>query len=119
MRTHLHGALFTSWFVLFAVQTVLVQRRDIRLHQRLGRMGALLAILMVLSGSVILYHRALEYDGSQASLTNTTWAASAGYPSRVWSGQFRMKSCSALEEWSFSSPRCGFMMWRVEGDFIR
>lgn len=77
LRTHLHGALFTSWFVLFAVQTVLVQRRRIRLHQRLGRVGALLAILLVLSGSMIIYYRALEYDGSNASLTNTTLAVSA------------------------------------------
>lgn len=77
LRTHLHGALFTSWFVLFAVQTILVQRRRIRLHQRLGRVGALLAILLVLSGSMIIYYRALEYDGSNASLTNTTLAVSA------------------------------------------
>lgn len=76
LRTHLHGILFTSWFVLFAVQTVLVQRRHIWLHQRLGRVGALLAILLVLSGSIILYHRALEFDGSEASLTNTTLVVS-------------------------------------------
>jgi uncharacterized membrane protein YozB (DUF420 family) len=76
LRTHLHGVLFTSWFVLFAVQTVLVQRRHVRWHQRLGRVGALLAILLVLSASMIIHYRALEYDGSQASLTNTTLVVS-------------------------------------------
>lgn len=76
-RTHLHGALFTSWFVLFLVQAVLVRRRKIRWHRRLGGVGAVLAVLMVLSGGMILYYRALEYDGSEASLANTTLAVSA------------------------------------------
>jgi uncharacterized membrane protein YozB (DUF420 family) len=75
-RTHVHGALFTSWFVLFAVQAVLVRRREMRLHRRLGRVGALLAVLMVLSGSTLLYHRALEYDGSEGSLANTALVVS-------------------------------------------
>jgi hypothetical protein len=74
--THVHGALFASWFVLFAVQAVLVQRRKIRLHQRLGRVGALLALLMVLSAGAILYSRALEYDGSAESLANTALVVS-------------------------------------------
>jgi uncharacterized membrane protein YozB (DUF420 family) len=74
--THVHGVVFTSWFVLFAVQAVLVQRRKIRLHQRLGRVGALLALLMVLSASAILYSRALEYDGSAESLANTALVVS-------------------------------------------
>lgn len=76
LRTHLHGAIFTSWFVLFAVQAVLVRRRSIRFHQRLGWLGALIAILMVVSGSMVLYYRALEYDGTEASLTGTTLVVS-------------------------------------------
>lgn len=75
--THVHGAVFTSWFVLFAVQAVLVRRRAIRLHRRVGRVGALLAILMVLSGSAIVYSRALEYDGSTGSLAGTALVVSA------------------------------------------
>jgi hypothetical protein len=76
LRTHVHGVVFSSWLVLFAVQTILVQRRHIQSHQRLGRVGALLAIVMVVSGSMILYYRALEFDGSEASLTNTTLVVS-------------------------------------------
>lgn len=74
--THVHGVLFASWFVLFAVQAVLVQRRKVRLHRRLGRVGALLAIPMVISASSILYSRALEYDGSEGSLANTALVVS-------------------------------------------
>jgi hypothetical protein len=74
--THVHGVVFTSWFVLFAGQAVLVRRGAIRLHQRVGRLGAVLAILMVLSGSAILYSRALEYDGSAGSLASTALVVS-------------------------------------------
>jgi hypothetical protein len=42
-----HGTAFTSWVVLFAVQTTLIAagRRDI--HRRLGYLGAALAALMI------------------------------------------------------------------------
>lgn len=60
LRTHFHGALFTAWFVLFLVQTVLVSRRKTALHRRLGVGGAVLACLMATSGLAMLYYRALE-----------------------------------------------------------
>ena len=47
---HLHGALFTSWVVLFAVQTALVAGHRVALHRRLGVAGAVLAAAMVLAG---------------------------------------------------------------------
>lgn len=77
LRTHVHGVLFTSWFVLFAVQTTLVGRGKIRLHRTFGVAGAGLAALMVASGLLILYVRALEYTGTSGSLASTTtvvWA---------------------------------------------
>jgi hypothetical protein len=48
--THIHGALFLSWPVLFLVQAVLAYRRRYRLHRALGLCGAVLAFAMVLSG---------------------------------------------------------------------
>lgn len=72
LRTHIHGVLFTSWFVLFAVQTTLVARGELRLHRKLGVAGALLAGLMVASALVILYFRALEYSGTPGSMMGTT-----------------------------------------------
>jgi len=48
---HLHGLLFTGWVVLFAVQTTLIARRRVKLHQRLGIGGAILAAAMVFIGT--------------------------------------------------------------------
>jgi len=72
LRTHIHGVLFSSWFVLFAVQTTLVTQRRIELHRRLGFAGMVVAAGMVISGLIILYFRALEYDGTAESLSATT-----------------------------------------------
>jgi len=49
---HLHGFVFTSWIVLFLVQTRLVAARRIGLHRRLGVAVALLAPAMVVVGFV-------------------------------------------------------------------
>lgn len=47
-----HGAVFTSWFVLFIIQTSLVaaDRRD--LHRRLGVVTVAVAVLMVVLGTI-------------------------------------------------------------------
>jgi uncharacterized membrane protein YozB (DUF420 family) len=50
---HLHGALFTAWVLLFAAQTSLVAANRTDLHRRLGRIGAVLAVAMVVSGLVV------------------------------------------------------------------
>lgn len=42
---HLHGLMFTLWFVLFFVQARLVARHRVDLHRRLGVFGAVLAPL--------------------------------------------------------------------------
>ena len=49
----LHGVAFSSWVVLFAIQTTLIAagRRDI--HRKLGYAGALLAALMVPLGLTV------------------------------------------------------------------
>jgi len=50
---HVHGALFTSWVLLFIVQTALVSSRRVAVHRRLGVAGALLAAAMVAAGSTL------------------------------------------------------------------
>ena len=50
LLVHLHGAVFTSWILLFVVQTSLVAAKNIRLHRRLGVLGCVLAGLMVILG---------------------------------------------------------------------
>jgi hypothetical protein len=44
---HLHGMVFTSWIFLLLAQTMLVSARRTDLHRRLGMVGALLAIAML------------------------------------------------------------------------
>jgi hypothetical protein len=47
---HIHGLVFTSWVVLFVVQTSLVSARRTDLHRRLGVLGGVLALLMWVVG---------------------------------------------------------------------
>jgi len=47
---HLHGLVFTAWMLLFLVQTSLVAVRRTDLHRRLGVVGGLLAIVMLVVG---------------------------------------------------------------------
>jgi hypothetical protein len=46
----LHGALFTSWVLLFIVQTSLVAQHRVAMHRRLGITGVLLAAVMTVVG---------------------------------------------------------------------
>jgi len=50
LLVHLHGAVMTSWVLLFMTQVWLVSARKVRVHQRLGKIGALLALLVVVVG---------------------------------------------------------------------
>jgi uncharacterized membrane protein len=50
---HLHGALFTGWVLLFVAQTSLVAANRTDLHRRLGVVGAVLAVAMVVSGATL------------------------------------------------------------------
>jgi hypothetical protein len=47
---HLHGALMTAWVALFITQIWLVSSRRVRVHQRLGLIGATLAVAVVVVG---------------------------------------------------------------------
>jgi hypothetical protein len=48
-----HGALFTAWMVLLVAQTSLIANDRVRLHQKLGMAGAMLAVLMVVAGVAV------------------------------------------------------------------
>jgi hypothetical protein len=49
---HAHGLIFTSWIALFVVQTRLIAARRTPLHRRLGVLGALLAVAMLIVGTL-------------------------------------------------------------------
>lgn len=48
---HVHGVLFTSWVILFIVQTALVASHRVAIHRRLGIAGGALAAGMVMVGT--------------------------------------------------------------------
>jgi hypothetical protein len=50
LLVHLHGIVMTSWVILFVTQVWLVAARRTRVHQRLGVLGALLAVLVIFVG---------------------------------------------------------------------
>jgi len=54
----LHGVVFTSWLALFVTQTTLVAAKRTWTHMRLGIAGGVLAVLMVLIGSLTAIVRA-------------------------------------------------------------
>jgi hypothetical protein len=55
---HLHGLIFSSWLVLFVTQTALVATHRVHLHRRLGILGGVIAVLMVVVGTITAVVRA-------------------------------------------------------------
>ena len=53
LSMHVHGALFTTWVLLFVAQTSLVAANRTDLHRRLGVAGAVLAVTMVVDGAAL------------------------------------------------------------------
>jgi hypothetical protein len=49
---HVHGAVFTLWIILFITQISLVTARRTDLHRLLGRLGFVLAVAVILLGTV-------------------------------------------------------------------
>jgi hypothetical protein len=47
---HVHGALFSTWIVLFLCQAILISRGQAKTHKRLGIAGAALTVGLTLSG---------------------------------------------------------------------
>jgi len=49
---YVHGALFTAWILLLVTQTSLVARGRTQIHRKIGPFSAVLAIAMVVSGTL-------------------------------------------------------------------
>lgn len=47
---HVHGAVMTMWFALFVLQARLIAHDRIALHRRVGMLGAVLALLVIVIG---------------------------------------------------------------------
>jgi hypothetical protein len=57
---HAHGLVMTAWFLLFGAQTWLVEARRTDLHRRLGVVGAILSIMIVVFGAAVVTINARE-----------------------------------------------------------
>lgn len=55
-----HGLLFTTWIVLFMVQTALIATRRVAVHRRVGTAGVILAAAMVVMGTSLAIIAARE-----------------------------------------------------------
>lgn len=61
-----HGIVFTAWVLLYLAQTVLISRRNPRLHRRLGWIGAGVLVLVFYSGMHLVLGLWLDGETSQA-----------------------------------------------------
>src|ERR1700739_1195062 len=52
LLVHIHGAAFTLWIILFITQILLVSARRLDLQRRLGLLGFVLAVVMILLGTM-------------------------------------------------------------------
>lgn len=52
LLVHVHGAAFTLWIILFMAQISLVTARRVDLHRRLGLLGFVLAVVMLVLGTM-------------------------------------------------------------------
>jgi hypothetical protein len=71
---HAHGALFTTWVVLFVVQTALISSRRVAVHRRLGVAGAVLAGAMIVAGCLTAIATARR-GGSVAGMDSLSFLA--------------------------------------------
>ena len=66
VATAAHAAIFGAWLILFLSQTILISKRRIALHRKMGYIGALLAIIMVVSGymnAITMARRGYDLSG--------------------------------------------------------
>jgi len=57
LLVHIHGAAFTLWIILFLTQISLVTVHRVDLHRRLGLLGFVLALMMIVLGTMTVSDR--------------------------------------------------------------
>lgn len=50
MLVHIHGLIMTAWVVLFITQITLIRTKNAKVHMKMGVLGVVLAILIVVVG---------------------------------------------------------------------
>jgi hypothetical protein len=67
VRLHIHGAVMSSWLVLFVAQAYLISSRRIALHRRLGIAGVFIGLLVVILGSTTTFNAAAREVGRHSA----------------------------------------------------
>lgn len=62
-RLHFHGAVMSSWLIIFFVQAFLISSRRVAAHRRLGMVGLLVAVLVVILGTTTTFNAAAREVG--------------------------------------------------------
>jgi hypothetical protein len=65
----LHGIVLTVWFLLFFVQTVLIVTRRTEVHRRLGLVGALLAVAVVVVATLATVRAIPQFTAARTDVT--------------------------------------------------
>lgn len=55
-----HGVVFTAWFLLFIAQTRLIATHNVKAHRTLGAIGAVLAALIIVIGTITAFESTLN-----------------------------------------------------------
>ena len=69
LLVHVHAVAFTLWIILFITQISLVAARRVDLHRRLGVLGFVLAIVMILLGAVTASDRLARHVAQPGTQT--------------------------------------------------
>ncbi|MCD9096755.1 hypothetical protein LU699_16810 [Luteimonas fraxinea] len=90
LHLHLHGFAVTAWFVLFATQSLLVANGRIALHRRLGVLGAVIALCVVVTSLVTLAQlvhswraQGVDVDAQRPLLSLIIWGDSGALTAYV------------------------------------
>lgn len=85
---HFHGVVATAWIALLATQGLLMWRRQVALHRRLGRLAYVIAPLFVISGLLIIQDMARGANPFQqafgARLAFVDLLATGMFAASVW-----------------------------------
>lgn len=98
---HLHGVLLTGWILLFAAQATLIRKGRLALHRRLGVCGAVLAVAIVIVGSLTV----------AAAIERRFPGIALGRFARIF------VEFDALSLWVFGALVLAALLWRMRSDF--
>ena len=76
--THVHGAVFTASLLLFTLQITLVSSNRTAVHRRLGPVGAVLSVAMIVLGIIVIVVRARRGDSESCDDAQTLAAFEFG-----------------------------------------